>query len=345
MLITNENQLRMLEVLEQELNEAEEAWLVSGYVTVQALEELRMQELGSEKPIHIVIGLSAIEALPGSAAAYLRFLDQRIRRAGGCVVASRQPTHGKFYVFQKKLKTVGYVGSSNLTVHGLFRRPECNVRVSEDTSKELLSLARRLVTESDGLQSLVVVQSATTSSVGSEMGSSRTQEHSALSEYRPLPRLDIPLRTREGSVPQKSGLNWWQGGGRERNPDEAYIPLRRDMLERAKEFFPNEARFGTTFECITDDGVHMKMMLEGRQGNGYAKQITSAGHKAAFGNWILRRKLRLPECTPVTRETLDRYGRDYVTFHKVSENLYYMDFSSPATQGPPPASFQERSQT
>jgi len=318
----------MESVLANELHAADEVWLVAGYVSPEGAERLGLRSIGPLKPIHLGIGLALAEGLPGYTLGYLMALATALRRGGGDVVACSPPAHGKIYVFRRKMHIVAFVGSSNLTANGMADWVECNVRLEQPLADLVLGEARRLIATGIPIEHADI--SVRPPRIGRRLGRTDaldTAEEELGSSGRAAAVLHISFLNSEGRVPERSGLNWWNGGGRPRSPDEAYIPLRSSVLPVARSFFPNQAKTGTRFEAVTDDGQRMTMLLEGSQTGGYAKQISSLGDKTVFGRWILREKLRLPPYTPVTRETLEEYGRDYITFVRLSTGLYLMDFS------------------
>lgn len=117
----------------------------------------------------------------------------------------------------------------------------------------------------------------------------------------------LPLfSTRGGTrrVPQKSGLNQWNAGGRRRDPDEVYIPIPKVVHERFPGFFPDK---DCPFELLLPDGEVM------------SAKLCQAGSKAlmsnpnsALGRWILRRVLHVPEGRMVTMDDLASFGIDSV---------------------------------
>lgn len=153
-------------------------------------------------------------------------------------------------------------------------------------------------------------------------------------EPRGAPRLTLSLLGRSGEVPEKSGLNWWNAGGRVRNPDEVYVALPAAALGQANLVFGSDAR-GTTFLARMHDGTEMCMRLEGEQGSdrSKAKQISSDASKAEFGRWILRSVLGLPYGELATRQTLEEYGRTDIYFIRegldplTGEVIVRMDFA------------------
>ena len=56
------------------------------------------------------------------------------------------------------------------------------------------------------------------------------------------------------------------------------------------------------------------------------KAIHSTNDNAEIGRWF-RKHLRVRLGERVERTDLDRYGRTDVTFYKIDEENYYMDFS------------------
>ena len=73
------------------------------------------------------------------------------------------------------------------------------------------------------------------------------------------------------------------------------------------------------------------MLLEGTQRGDQAKQISTAGNKSIFGEWILRRCLHLPPNELVTVAHLLSYGRTDIRFTKLATQpngkaLVYVDF-------------------
>ncbi|MBR1708795.1 MAG: NgoFVII family restriction endonuclease [Clostridia bacterium] len=129
----------------------------------------------------------------------------------------------------------------------------------------------------------------------------------------------LPLITKKTGEPGKrSGLNWGQRGKRNRN--QAYIPLPSKIAKSG--FFPlNEQHF----LVITDD--HHTLQLRVEQQND--KAITTPASNAQLGEYF-RNRLNLANGAFVTASDLRTYGRTDVTFYKIDDEQYYMDFSVPA---------------
>ena len=121
--------------------------------------------------------------------------------------------------------------------------------------------------------------------------------------------------TRTGDTGAKSGLNWGQRKNRNRN--EAYIPLPSYIAKSG--FFPLNKQH---FLVITDD--HHLLQLRVEQQND--KAITTPASNALLGEYF-RNRLGLANGAYVTAADLRSYGRTDVTFIKIDEEHYYMDFS------------------
>ena len=125
------------------------------------------------------------------------------------------------------------------------------------------------------------------------------------------------LVKRTGETAPRSGLNWGQREGR--NPNQAYISLPSDVA--ASDFFPDK---GIHFSVMTDDGKTI-ILSRGQDKN---KGMSTPINNSLLGEYF-RRRLGLANGAFVTREDLDKYGRTSVTFYKLDDEEYFMDFSQP----------------
>lgn len=125
----------------------------------------------------------------------------------------------------------------------------------------------------------------------------------------------LSLLARGGETGTKSGLNWGQRNNRNKN--EAYIPLPITVARSG--FFPLNKEH---FLVVTDD--HHTLQLRVEQEND--KAITTPASNALLGEYF-RNRLGLANGEYVTKEHLLKYGRTDVTFYKIDEEQYYMDFS------------------
>ncbi len=114
---------------------------------------------------------------------------------------------------------------------------------------------------------------------------------------------------------KRSGLNWGQRNSRNRN--EAYIPLPSKVAKSG--FFPLNKQH---FIALTDD--HRALLLRVEQQND--KAITTPASNAQLGEYF-RNRLGMPNGAFIRKEDLIKYGRTDVTFYKIDDEQFYMDFS------------------
>jgi hypothetical protein len=124
-------------------------------------------------------------------------------------------------------------------------------------------------------------------------------------------------------VPQKSGLNQWNAGGRQRNANEVYIPYPVKDHRRNTGFFPPR---NESFQLILPNG--RKIFAKVCQDND--KAIMS-NPNAELGKWLLREVFELPEHTLLTYSMLEKFGIDSVIFSKIKDKLYKIDFTEIGT--------------
>lgn len=124
-------------------------------------------------------------------------------------------------------------------------------------------------------------------------------------------------------VAEKSGLNQWNASGRERNPNEVYIPYPAVDRNRTIGFFPPR---NTVFNLTFPDGTVIPTKVCQQDG----KAIMS-NPNSTLGKWLLRDVFELPEKTLITYRMLEIFGIDCVIFRKNNENEYSIDFAEIGT--------------
>lgn len=124
----------------------------------------------------------------------------------------------------------------------------------------------------------------------------------------------LSLLTKRCDVGAKSGLNWGQRKGRNRN--EAYIHLPAKIARTG--FFPLNKQH---FTVVTDDGHTLLLRVE-QQNN---KAITTPLSNAQLGEYF-RNRLGLQNGAFVSKQDLLNYGRMDVTFYRIDNEQYFMDF-------------------
>lgn len=131
-------------------------------------------------------------------------------------------------------------------------------------------------------------------------------------------------------VPEKSGLNQWNAGGRIRHPNEIYIPIPSWIHIYFKGFF----EYSLTRTSSNSSAKYSKSFkLELPNGNIIDAKIAQQGGKALMSNpnkilgeWLLREVLGLPIGTLITMELLKELEVDSVKVTKLNNEYYYLDF-------------------
>lgn len=127
-------------------------------------------------------------------------------------------------------------------------------------------------------------------------------------------------------VPEKSGLNQFNAGGRKRNDLEVYIPVPKNIHTNFPDFFPSR---NIPFALYLPDGkcLSAKICQDGE------KALMSNPNKD-LGEWILRKVLKKGPRELVTMEDLDRLGfnsicvKDLHSVNKDGQKEYSLTFSA-----------------
>ena len=130
----------------------------------------------------------------------------------------------------------------------------------------------------------------------------------------------LPLYSLKDGQPfvyERSGLNQWNANGRDRDPNEVYIPVPVEVHRVAPDFFPPR---DTPFKLQLPDGRTMSVKIC-QSGN---KALMSQ-HNADLGEWLLRDVLNLQPNKLLTYEQLETIGVGAVEISKRG-NTYSIDF-------------------
>lgn len=227
-------------------------------------------------------------------------------------VCENAPVHTKLYIWLKETTPMrAFIGSANFTQCAFGRE------------------RREVMTECDLQEALAYYNKIEQDTVYCNHGEIEDQivlhaTHPILDEENNLvgsitgqdiPSVTLSLLSRSGDVGKKSGLNWGQRG--KRNKNEAYIPLPTKIARTG--FFPLDEQH---FTVLTDDR-HQLILRVQQQGD---KAITTPLSNAQLGEYF-RNRLGLSNGAFVTKADLEAYGRTDVTFYKLDEEQYYMDFA------------------
>lgn len=300
---------------------ADQLLIISGYATPNMASWLfKNIEKKTEKKIDIslIVGMVPYDGLSISVHEGFKSLvdsatlPKEVKHFSCSYVCENAPVHTKLYIWLKEMIPIrAFVGSANFTQSAFCcdRREvmtECDLHkaldyynaIEQDTiycnhseieDQIMLYATHPILDKENNLIESINKQS--------------------------IPSVTLSLLSRSGDVGKKSGLNWGQRG--KRNKNEAYIPLPTKIARTG--FFPlNEQHF----TVLTDDR-HQLILRVQQQGD---KAITTPLSNAQLGEYF-RNRLGLPNGAFVTKTDLEIYGRTDVTFYRLDEEQYYMDFS------------------
>ena len=120
-------------------------------------------------------------------------------------------------------------------------------------------------------------------------------------------------------VPEKSGLNQWNAGGRVRKYGEVYIPVPAEIRKLKSGFFPERDKI---FNLIIPSGDKLKAKI--CQDNGKALMTNP---NIALADWLLKDILQLKERELLTYKKLDIIGIDSVKIEKIDNENFKIYFS------------------
>lgn len=125
-------------------------------------------------------------------------------------------------------------------------------------------------------------------------------------DYVVLPLYSTQSKSRD--VAEKSGLNQWNAGGRQRDLGEVYIPIPSKIREKFTDFFPSRDE-PFKLKIPTGDIFEAKVCQQN------SKALMTNPNKA-LSDWLLRTVLDLDEGELATRKHLDYLGVDSVRIIK-----------------------------
>lgn len=217
-------------------------------------------------------------------------------------VGRGNPVHAKTYCWMKGDEPcVAFVGSANYTLTA-FGREQIESVVEAD-QRGVMSFHRETRRNTVDCNDEDIEQKIA-------LTETRSAEDDDDSESVTLSLLD----KRTGDPPAKSGINWGQRPNRD--PNEAYINIPANIGRSG--FFPERSE---QFTVLTDDGDSFIMVRAQDAGKG----IETTQNNSLLGRY-LRTRIGVKSGEYVTRQHLVEYGRTNVTFRKIDEETYEMDF-------------------
>lgn len=286
--------------------------VITGYASAAFLHHV-MENLNEVK-IKIIIGM--IKKDPISIWDHNEFvrLSKNTGRLKVFYYNDAPPIHAKicYWASDANRKGAVFAGSANFSWNGFRDYKEVMVKAPAQLFNQLHPDERLLkeCTDKDVFEAFEMRYHKSASENGID-----TDAIGALASGKPFVQLPLTQR-HDDEVHGRSGLNWGQRDGRE--PNQAYIPIPREIHRKHPGFFPPAKE---EFNLLTDDGEN------------FICTIAQAGDKAIhtkYDNSILgkyfRRRLGVPYGSRIKTEHLVSYGRKSVQIYKIDARTFYLEF-------------------
>ena len=220
------------------------------------------------------------------------------------------PVHTKGVLWGKGASRRAFAGSSNFSWNGFRDFGELMASVDPIAFEEAFPTADLLDCRDPAVDDSGIV----VDSLGNKIPKSlRDVAQSKEVVHLPL----YSLKT--GKIHSAAGLNWGQRPEYNREPNQAYIPIPKSVHDQHEGFFPNRDE---EFTVVTDDGESFVCVVA--QDN--SKAVETRYDNSILGRYF-RKRLGVPLGNRVELEDLKQYGRMDVSVHKVSSDLFFLDFS------------------
>lgn len=328
------------------LQECDEVFIATGYVSADALVDLRRTIEVNERPeLTLIVGMHMFDGITRTQLDALDDLHAFLQEnsLGEVRHVMPWPYHGKVVSFKKDGRLLsGFVGSSNLSnivASPARKQYEVDIEVTDFDHRELDEFINELCDKATkshgdvGVRGKLKIESTLPINLSEQDGVSKASDSdlSATHGADPFEYLfEIPLKTTE-----RSNLNSFNGRGRTSTngfevPRSWYeVELIVGNAITRQPGYPQKDAHGDggVFEVITDDGWQFKCKVSGD----HSKNLRSEGDLKILGKWIKGRleemgSLRIGEL--ITEETLTDYGRSTINLSKFrGRDLWYLDFS------------------
>ena len=298
--------------------------IVSGYATVamsfRYLNDLRRRNKNIE--IQLIVGMALKDGLTlSNHNGFKNLVSDEFPNSFKCSYIINKPVvHSKTYVWcHDNEPSLAFTGSANYTQTALCLNSQRETMVScnpDESSEYFYSLSNETIfcNHNDAEQFITIYRdSLRRKEYQMEVTDDAEYE---VNDYLGPPSVTVSLLDNNGNLPQRSGLNWGQRHEESREPNQAYIRLSSDVY--STDFSPPVS---VHFTLLTDDGKTLVCTRAQERG----KAIHTPHNNSLIGEYF-RNRLDVGNGEPVRKEHLSNYGRANVTFYKVDDETYYMNF-------------------
>lgn len=325
------------DVLDKEFSLAKNVTIASGYASLDIIhlyQNAFLDIANAGGVSKLLLGMAFYEGLSQKKLDAVTVLNNKLKKfsnGSGVYVTNGRRYHGKVYYFHDETSSSIYVGSSNFSSSGTKGNIECTVPISVDEDKKtLVNFINDLYSPyySITIDHVEIIvpgkKKIIINSIENYWDSLKTYDPTSI-DTSVLHKFVFPLK--RVAEKEKSNLNVFFGKGRLNTKTLKITPRPWYEIEliatndlNSQTYYPKG-----DFLAYTDDGLIIPMRTQGD----YYKNIRSKKSLQIFGIW-LKGKLEvsgaLKKYEPVTLETLEEFGNDKLTFYKIEEGKYYMEF-------------------
>ena len=299
-------------------NGADKLIIISGYVS-HNMASWHMKKISEESlppiKISLIAGMYPVDGvnieLHEGLKGLVDFRDENYSSFECKYVYQGTPVHSKVYLWLKDgIPYIAFAGSANYTQNGFGKsQREYIVECDPNEAYEFYHLV-----ESDS----IICNHNEIEEYIKFYKNQKIAEFKQNTSHSSLNKITLSLLTNRGDVGHGSGINWGiRRNGTKREPNQAYISVPVSVARSG--FFPlGEAHFS----AITDDNKQLILRIE--QAND--KALTTPLNNSLLGEY-LRNRIGVANGAFVTKADLERYGRTDVTFYKIDDEQFFMDFS------------------
>ncbi|MCK9282138.1 MAG: NgoFVII family restriction endonuclease [Melioribacteraceae bacterium] len=303
--------------------------IVSGYAT-SAMAFHHLTELNNigrtDIDIKLIVGMSSAEGISiSNHNGFKQIVNDFGSRFQCSYRTSYPPAHSKMYVWLSNDEPrLGFLGSANYTQTAFNERRQKEI-LTECNHVDALAYYESMVGDSiycehpDSENLIQIFNDRVYRRKPKELVEVPVSETTPIfqPDFTTLESVTVSLLDRNENIHNKGGLNWGQRDGRERN--QAYIQLPPYVYQ--SDFFPIKS---THFTVLTDD--NKTLICTRAQKNDMGAAIETPQNNSLLGEYF-RHRLGLANGAFITKEDLLHYGRTDVSFYKIDDENYYMDFS------------------
>ena len=312
------------------INGCNKLLIASGYATsamaFHHLNELRSRGINNVE-VNLIIGMSPTDGISlSNHSGFQQIMSEEFNQNFQCSYRFNSPPfHTKLYIWQRNNEVYkSFLGSANYTQTAFNDARQMEV-LTECSNEESLDYFNGLISDSiyctnpESENIIQIYNDRYYRQRARELAEPQATEVTiqAQPDIALFETVTVSFLDRTGNLPQRSGLNWGQRPEEHREPNQAYIRLTADIYN--SDFFPP---IGVHFTLLTDD--NRVLICTRAQANG--KAIHTPHNNSLIGEYF-RNRLNVANGSPVLLEHLTNYGRTDVTFYRIDEETYFMDFS------------------